>query len=93
VEDFHQLVFWQKAHRLTPDVYRATNSFPTYEMFGLSSQTRRACASIPANIAEGTGRGGDREFAPFLRVAFGSAAELEYDLLLAHDLSYFGDCD
>jgi len=91
--DFHQLVVWQKAHRLTLDVYTVTSRFPQHEIFSLTSQTRRASLSIPANIAEGTGRGGDREFLRFLRIALGSAAELEYHLLLAHELSYLSDCD
>jgi four helix bundle protein len=91
--DFHQLVVWQKAHNLTLDVYRATANFPKHEMFGLTSQVRRASVSIPANIAEGTGRGGDREFLRFLTIAMGSAAELEYHVLLAHELNYVSDHD
>jgi four helix bundle protein len=91
--NFHQLQVWQKAHSLTLDIYHATENFPRHEMFGLTSQVRRASASIAANIAEGTGRGGDREFTRFLTIALGSAAELEYHLLLAHDLNYFSDQD
>ncbi len=57
----------------------------------MTSQIRRACASIPANVAEGCGRSGDAEFVRFLQIAMGSACELEYHLLLAHDLSYISD--
>ena len=67
-------------------VYKATASFPREEMFGLTSQIRRSCSSIPANIAEGCGRKGDSEMARFLQIAMGSASELEYHLLLVHDL-------
>lgn len=79
---------WEKAHQLTLAVYKATVMFPRDEMYGLTSQIRRACTSIPANIAEGCGRGGDIEFARFLQIAIGSASELDYHLLLAHDLHF-----
>lgn len=62
--------------------------FPKEETYGLSSQIKRAAASIPANIAEGSGRGGNTELIRFLRIATGSAFELEYHLLLAHDLRF-----
>ncbi len=78
---------WEKAHQLTLSVYRATRTFPKEELYGLTSQIRRASASIPANVAEGCGRGGDAEFARFLQIAMGSASELEYHLLLVHDLN------
>lgn len=60
-------------------------------MFGLTSQIRRACSSIPANIAEGCGKGSDADFSRFLQIAFGSACELEYHLILSHELSYLSD--
>jgi four helix bundle protein len=88
MQDFRELKVWQRSHRLTLDVYRASRSFPKDELFGLTSQTRRASASIPANIAEGCGRNGDPEFARFLQIAMGSACELEYHLLLAFDLNF-----
>ena len=84
--DFHELRAWQKAHQLTLLVYRATADFPREEMYGLTAQVRRACASIPANLAEGCGRNGDAEFARFCGIAMGSANELQYHLLLAKDL-------
>jgi four helix bundle protein len=86
MKDFHGLKIWQRSHRLTLAVYRATQPFPKDEMYGLTSQIRRASASIPANIAEGCGRQGDLELARFFQMAMGSACELEYHLLLAFDL-------
>lgn len=77
---------WQKSHRLTVAVYKATSTFPKEEIYGLTSQIRRSCVSISANIAEGCGRNGETEFARFLQIGMGSASELEYHLLLAHDL-------
>lgn len=86
MRDFRRLKVWEKAHRLTLAVYEATRTFPTEERYGLTSQARRSSASIAANIAEGCGRDGDRELARFLRIASGSASELEYHFLLARDL-------
>lgn len=88
MRDFRKLKVWEKAHQLTLAVYEATRSFPRDELYGLTSQSRRSCASIAANICEGRGRGGDREFARFLEIASGSATELEYHLLLARDLGF-----
>ncbi len=87
MKDFKDLKVWQKAHELTLAVYKASVSFPRDEMYGLTSQMRRASASIPANIAEGCGRSGDAELCRFLQIAMGSASELEYHLLLARDLN------
>ncbi|MDP2936998.1 MAG: four helix bundle protein [Dehalococcoidia bacterium] len=87
MRDFRGLKVWDKSHRLTLAVYKATALFPREELYGLTGQIRRASASIPANIAEGCGRGGVPELAHFLQVAMGSATELEYHLLLARDLS------
>lgn len=93
MQDFRNLKVWEKAHRLTLDVYVATESFPQKEQYGLTSQIRRACSSIPANIAEGCGRIGDAEFVRFLAIAMGSASELEYHLLLSRDLKLLADAD
>jgi len=93
LQDFKKLTVWEKSHRLTLAVYKATASFPKAELYGLTSQIRRACASIPANIAEGCGRTGRAELGRFLQVAMGSASELEYHLLLAHDLEMLGEPD
>jgi four helix bundle protein len=86
VRDFHELKVWERSHQLTLAVYRATATFPGDERYGLTSQLRRASASIPANIAEGCGRDSDRDFARFLRIASGSASETSYHLILARDL-------
>ncbi len=85
---FRTLIVWQKAHQLTLDVYSATETFPTAERFGLTSQTRRAAASVAANIVEGSVHDEGRAFAHALAIALGSAAELEYHLLLSRDLGY-----
>ena len=88
MRDFRELKVWSKSHRLTLDVYGVTAGSPREEMYGLTSQLRRSCASIPANIAEGCGRSGDVELGRFMQIAMGSASELEYHLLLAHDLNF-----
>jgi four helix bundle protein len=93
MREFTDLVVWQKAHELTLSVYQATYSFPREEIYGLTSQIRRAAASVPANIAEGHGRFGDGEFHRFCTIALGSLCELEYHLILAHDLGLLPDHD
>jgi four helix bundle protein len=87
MRNFRELKVWEKSHHLALAVYKATLKFPQSEMYGLTSQLRRSGASIPANIAEGCGRNGDAELARFLNIAMGSASELEYHLLLSHDLA------
>ena len=87
MKNFQELSVWQKAHQLVLAVYQATASFPREELYGLTTQLRRSCASIPANLAEGCGRNGDAEFARFCSIAMGSASELQYHLLLAKDLN------
>ena len=86
MQDFKKLKVWQKSHQLTLDVYKVTASFPRSELYGLTSQIRRSASSIPANIAEGCGRQGNAELTRFLHISMGSASELEYHILLAHDL-------
>ena len=92
MRDFHQLQIWQRSHKLTLAIYKATNSFPREEVYGLTSQLRRAVLSVPTNI-EGCGRKTDADFARFLQISVGSASEVEYELLLAHDLNYLSDED
>ena len=86
MKNFRDLKVWEKAHLLTLDSYKVTNSFPRQELFGITSQIRRAAASIGANIAEGCGKRGNGEFQRYLNIAAGSASELEYHFLLARDL-------
>jgi four helix bundle protein len=93
MRDFHGLVVWKKSHALTLEVYRITKQFPDDERFGLVSQLRRSAASVPANLAEGCGRGGEQEFGRFVRIAMGSAAEVEYHVVLAKDLGYISPED
>ncbi len=87
MKDFKELNVWGKAHVLTKRIYQSTATFPREERYGLTSQIKRACASVPTNIAEGYGRNSDAELARFLEIAMGSASELEYLLLLTHDLN------
>jgi four helix bundle protein len=86
MQGFRNLRVWDKAHRLTLEIYRFSRSFPREEIYGLTSQMRRSASSVGANIAEGCGRHGDGEMSRFLQIALGSASELEYHLLLARDL-------
>ena len=86
MKDFKELKVWKKSHALTLQVYKETRTFPREELFGLTSQIRRAAASIGADIVEGCGRRSDGDFTRFLQIARGSASELEYHLLLARDL-------
>ncbi len=86
MKDFRDLQVWERAHKLTLEAYKITQAFPREELYGLTSQIRRSSASIGANIAEGCGRRGNGDFHRFLQNAMGSASELEYHILLSHDL-------
>lgn len=88
MKNFKELRIWQRSHQLVLDIYLITKSFPKEEVYGLTSQIRRSCASIPTNIAEGCGRNSDAELKRFLTIAMGSASELEYQLILSNDLGY-----
>lgn len=91
MKDFKDLEIWKRSHKLTVDIYCATQKFPKEEIYGLTSQIRRAVSSIPTNIAEGCGRRTNAELANFLNIASGSASEVEYELLLAKDINYLTD--
>ena len=88
LRDFKSLAVWEKAHQLTCELYSLTKLFPKEELYGLTSQMRRACVSITANIAEGCGKRTEAEFARYLQISIGSASELEYYFILAKDLKY-----
>lgn len=91
MRDFRKLRVWEQSHELTLLLYSQTKTFPNDEKYGLISQIRRASASIPTNIAEGCGKIGDRDFARYLNISFGSASELEYLMILSRDLEYLSN--
>jgi four helix bundle protein len=91
MQHFSKLQVWQRSHQLVLGIYRATFPFPAEERFGLVSQLRRAAASVPTNIAEGSKRQGSHDYARFLNIAEGSLAETEYLLVLSRDLGYLAD--
>ena len=88
---FRNLTVWQNSIRLVTDVYKVTKEFPSDERFGLVTQIQRSAVSIPSNIAEGTGRGTDKDFSNFLNMALGSSYELETQLLIGNNLKYLKD--
>ncbi len=93
IVSYRDLIVWQKAMDLVIIVYRLTNKYPASELYGLTSQTRRAVFSIPANIAEGRSRGSQKEFHRFMNIAYGSGAELETALEVGKRLSFGNDDD
>jgi four helix bundle protein len=93
MRNYKDLQVWRKAHALTLAVYKETRRFPVEERYGLTSQIRRASASVAANLAEGCGRRSEGEMARFIQIAMGSGAELSYHLLLARDLEFFTPVD
>ena len=88
MQDFRKLHVWQLSHELVLQLYDTTKKFPPAERFGLTAQLRRCAVSVPSNLAEGCGRSSRRDFARFIQIAFGSASELQYQLLLSRDLAY-----
>lgn len=88
MRDFRQLRVWEASHKLTLEIYKITIDFPKEELFALTNQMRRSASSIPTDIAEGCGRGSNKDYAKFLQIAMGSAYELDYQLLLSKDLGY-----
>jgi len=88
MRNYRELQVWTKAHNLTLELYRVSQRFPREEMYGITSQLRRAAVSIGANLAEGCGRRTSSELARFVRIATGSASELDYHILLSRDLGF-----
>ncbi|MBD3251117.1 four helix bundle protein [Candidatus Uhrbacteria bacterium] len=91
MKGYQTLLVWQKSFELVEKIYVATNTFPKEERYGLTSQIRRAAISIPSNIAEGYRRKHPKVWKEFTLISYGSASELETQLLLAHKLSYLSD--
>ena len=91
MRNYRELDVWQKSHKLTLELYRISRSFPKEETYGLTSQLRRAAVSVGANLAEGCGRKTSPELARFVRIAMGSASELDYHLLLCRDFEFVTD--
>jgi len=88
MRDFKKYDIWKLSHIFTLKIYDLTKSFPVQELYGITSQIRRASSSIPTNISEGCGRDSDNEFNRFLTIALGSASEVEYLTILSKDLNY-----
>jgi four helix bundle protein len=90
VRNDQELIVWQKAMDLVEEIYKASQSFPREELYGLTSQIRRAGVSIPSNIAEGQGRRTTPDFLRHLSIAYGSLREVETQILIAGRLRYIG---
>jgi len=88
IKSFRGLKIWQKSIELVKEVYKITKDFPKEELYGLSSQMRRASISVPSNVAEGFRRRHNKEFKQFLNIALGSSAELETQIVIAKELAY-----
>ena len=84
---YKDLIVWQKAKALAIAVYELTEQFPKSEIYGITSQMRRCSISIPSNIAEGRRRGSRKDFCQFVRIAYGSGAELETQIEIVKELS------
>ena len=93
MKDFKKSLVWPRAHEFVQAVYSISTGFPSQERYGLTSQLRRAAASVPTNIAEGCGRQGDAELRGFCQIAMGSASEVEYHLLPAQNLNFVESLD
>ncbi|MFZ1527998.1 MAG: four helix bundle protein [Ferruginibacter sp.] len=91
MRDFRKLDFWIRSHQFTLRIYSITKSFPKEEMFGLISQMRRSSSSIPTNIAEGCGFNTNPQLKKSFNISIASCSELQYQLLLARDLSYINE--
>jgi|SRR5882757_7019753 len=93
MRNYRDLQVWKKAHDLTLELYRVSQRFPREEIYGITGQLRRATVSIGASLAEGCGRRTSTELARFVRIALGSASELDYHLLLSRDLGFMSSDD
>jgi four helix bundle protein len=91
VKPYERLEAWRAAHELVLQIYRATKAFPREELYGLTSQARRAAFSVAANIAEGSAKKGAREFRRYLDISIGSLSELAYLLIVVRDLRYLDE--
>ncbi|MEZ4802006.1 MAG: four helix bundle protein [Gelidibacter sp.] len=91
MRDFKKYDIWQMSHSLTLEIYVHTANFPKEELYGPTSQLRRACSSVPTNFSEGCGRQSDKEFNQFLNIALGSLLETEYLIILSKDLKYLSE--
>ena len=88
---FKELEIWKRSRKFCSSIYQTTSVFPASEKFGLTDQLKRASISIPSNIAEGSSRNSNKDFIRFLRIAIGSAYEIETQLLIAHDLNFLAN--
>ena len=93
MHNFKELKIWKQSRCFVKDIYLLTKKFPDDERFGLTQQMRRAVVSIPSNIAEGSGRGTDKDFSHFIDIAYGSIFEVETQLILSLDLEYISQTD
>ena len=91
--DHKELDAWKQAMNLVEEVYKLSSTFPKQELYGLTSQVRRAAVSIPSNISEGAARNGNKEFNNFLGISLGSLAEVETQMIIAERLGYVGVSD
>jgi four helix bundle protein len=91
MRNFRKYSVWEQSHKFTLLVYEITRTFPSEEKFGITSQLRRACTSIPTNFAEGCGKPSEKDFARFLSISYGSASEVDYLLLLSYELGFLND--
>jgi len=91
LNSYKELIVWQKSFELVKKIYKTTENFPKSEIYGLTSQIRRASISIPSNIAEGFVRKHKKEFSQFISISFGSGAELETQILLSKELKFITD--
>ncbi len=91
MRDFRKLQIWERAHNLVLKIYEITKLLPKEELYGLTSQIRRAAVSVPTNISEGAGKDSSKDFVRYLNIALGSLSEVQYLLFLIKELNYISD--